>query len=176
MTRSHEAGGQKLNCVESRVQLNRIVRMVFLTMREVRFMSAPRQTAKQRFKAGRASLAYAGPPCSASPYRDGRGLPGSLFCTVWTWLFLRQRGDIGTGQVPHSSFLATGRAMALSLGQYKVKPQCPGNKGQRPRKTNVPCVLSHEECRFKNYTHESRKGWEREGDKKRYGKGLKISF
>lgn len=85
---------------------------------------------------------------------------------------------MGTGQVPHSSFLATCRAMALSLGQYKVKPQCPGNKGKRPRKTNVTCVLSHEECRFKNYTQISRKRPERERDKKRYGRSVydKLSW
>lgn len=45
-------------------------------------------------------------PMAPFPLTEVEGyLQGVCFHTVWMWLFLRQRGDMETGQVPHSSFL-----------------------------------------------------------------------
>lgn len=77
---------------------------------------------------------------------------------------------------PTFLFPGTRKAMALSLGQHKVKPRCPGNKGQRRGKINVTCLLSHAEWRFKNYTNESRKGTRGMGTRKDLGDVVTISF
>lgn len=85
----------------------------------------------------------------------------------------RRYGDRAS---PTFLFSGTHKAMALSLGQHKVKPQCPGNEGQRRGKTNVTCVLSHAECRCKNYTHESKKGTRGTGTREDVGEAARTSF
>lgn len=78
----------------------------------------------------------------------------------------RRYGDRAS---PTFLFPGTGKAMALSLGQQKVKPQCPGKKGRRHGKINITSFLSHAECRYKNYTNESRKGTRGIGTRKNMG-------
>lgn len=136
------------------------------------------QHCKWRFKASRVSLAYTVPWHRFLSQRwKGTYKEGVCFYTVWMWLFLRQRGDYGDRASPTFLFPGTGKAMALSLGQqHKVKPQCSGNKGQRRGKINVTCLLSHAECRCKNYTYESREGPRGMGTRKDVGEVATISF
>lgn len=112
---------------------------------------------------------------TVSSHRGGRVLTRSLFSHCLDVAVSKAKRRYGDRASPTFLFPGTGKAMALSLGQHKVKPQCSGNKGRRRGKINVTCLLSHAECRCQNYTYESREGPRGMGTRKDVGEVAMIS-
>lgn len=76
--------------------------MVFLTVwEESPIHSCSTTTGEAEIESKQGQLGLHWSETLSFPLQRWKGACGSLFCTVWMWLFLRQRRDMETGQVPH---------------------------------------------------------------------------